>query len=400
MRKFDISFYIKVIQKAFSKENTQEGVANLIFEPIIYSKDNILMDLTSKKISNLVNKKEDVNNDVKFASTIEKVINDTKRYFNQTVLKQLNLHMIDDICYEILNELENDETVSRRKFEELNNLYINKNIGDFLALSFLYALNRPNKINSVYHDNVDIDNIPLVYECNNKCPCCKKPLIKTIKNRNINNFKIVHIFPINLGKDSEKEFCKLEKPSNNLNSMDNKIALCSDCATSYEIEPSIEEYKLLLDKKKQLKTNIDYDNKLADVSLEADIVTIIEALEQVNYGDNKVTLSMNALRVNDKLGTNHPLLNFKITQQVLRYYRFIQDRFCDVNSFSVIASEIKLAYQKLDENKELTKEDIFERLTDWVLYKADISQSKRTASEIIVSFFVQNCEVYSNEITQ
>ena len=89
------------------------------------------------------------------------------------------------------------------------------------------------------------------------------------------------------------------------------------------------------------------------------------------------------------------------TAYVNMYYTFIRGLFDDVESsssfsFEVLSSEIKASFIKLSKLTD-NKEEIFNQMVDWVRRKT--FSSSVPACEAVVSFFVQNCEVFY-EITE
>lgn len=61
--------------------------------------------------------------------------------------------------------------------------------------------------------------------------------------------------------------------------------------------------------------------------------------------------------------------------------------------FNLIASEVKLAYQKLD-NGLLSQDEIVNGLAEWIKNKSGVGSKNMRACHIVVAFFIQNCEVF------
>ena len=83
------------------------------------------------------------------------------------------------------------------------------------------------------------------------------------------------------------------------------------------------------------------------------------------------------------------------------YYPYIRDCFKELeglNGFrlTVLSLQIKSCFIKLEGISD-NKTDIFNQLVDWVMTKT--LSTSRDACEAVVSFFVQNCEVFY-EITE
>ena len=61
--------------------------------------------------------------------------------------------------------------------------------------------------------------------------------------------------------------------------------------------------------------------------------------------------------------------------------------------FNLIASEVKLAYQKLD-NGLLSQDEIVNGLAEWIKNKSGVGSKNMRACHIVVAFFIQNYEVF------
>ena len=77
------------------------------------------------------------------------------------------------------------------------------------------------------------------------------------------------------------------------------------------------------------------------------------------------------------------------------YYIYVQQLFNELDGnngfrFDVLSSQIKAIFLKFD---DLTKDysAIYDNLVDWLQLKTDGSKE---ACEVIISFFIQNCEVF------
>ena len=77
---------------------------------------------------------------------------------------------------------------------------------------------------------------------------------------------------------------------------------------------------------------------------------------------------------------------------VSSYFLYIKDLFksLDNASFEAIASSFKHSYCQAV-RQQLDQEDIFETLVQWVKKK---TQCANSVARIIVSYFIQNCDVY------
>lgn len=299
--------------------------------------------------------------------------------------------MLDDTCTKILKLLDLDPSVPTAKRDQLASLYKTEKVGEFLALSFLYALSRANKKKAA---SLEVDDITLLNEVHNKCPLCRASLVKSVKGQSRRKYTITKIYHDHF----PEVFQETRTPVKKLDANDNLIALCQDCASDYLLDTELEEYIMLFDLKRQYVSSFLLRQELDNMSLEDEIVDVIRALGTIQHVNQLQELSLNMLTLSQKILPENVILLDDITTDVLKYYRFIQDCFSHSNSFELIASEIKATFYKLEKFCS-TQDEIVDRLAQWILEQTKMPDQHLRACRIIVSFFVQNCEVFY-EITQ
>ena len=240
------------------------------------------------------------------------------------------------------------------------------------------------------------DDIPLLAESNYECPICHQPLIKYVKNTPVKKYKVVNIYPDNFS-ESNSEFSLIKKPQK-VDAPSNKIALCCDHAEEYATEPTVEDYTKLKNLKDQLASTHHLLLDINDIALEDEIQDVLYGLAGITDDAKLIELPLEALHLNQKiLPENHLLKNDEITR-VLRYYNYINNIFSTMDrdgtgDFNLIASEVKLAYQKLD-NGLLSQDEIVNGLAEWIKNKSGVGSKNMRACHIVVAFFIQNCEVF------
>ena len=262
-------------------------------------------------------------------------------------------------------------------------------------MCMLYAVSRPNKL---LEAPIDYSDIPLLSEVNNECPLCRSPLVKTIKGNSVRKYGIARIYPEGLEPDQAAEFRAARIPAKRLDSNDNKIALCSDCVEAYEADPELVEYVHLYDLKKEYVHSYSVRQEIAEMGLEDEIRDIVSLLSGLQCTGGLCQLEMGALRIDQKILPENAILKHSIQDDVLTYYRFIEEAFSEIGNFDLIASEIKLTYEKL-ENCCVSQDEVVDELANWILKNSNLTAKHLLACRIIVSFFVQNCEVF-HEITK
>lgn len=149
MNELVLATYIKILQGGFARFNSQESAARLILEAITNQKDaNCNCDLSSKKVSNIVNRKDPVPEEIVIASADPKVIEGVYRYFTDVIINELNPNIACDIYEKLFSLIKDDGDISTVKMRALLSQYDNKKYDHFLAETFLYVLGRNNKQNN------------------------------------------------------------------------------------------------------------------------------------------------------------------------------------------------------------------------------------------------------------
>ena len=113
------------------------------------------------------------------------------------------------------------------------------------------------------------------------------------------------------------------------------------------------------------------------------------------------TLNYEPVRLTKKFSAAELLLKNRVGMYVTNYYPYIRDCFKElegINGFRLdaLSLQIKSCFLKMEGLSD-SKSDIFDQLVNWVMAKT--RAASREACEAVVSFFVQNCEVF-HEITE
>lgn len=95
------------------------------------------------------------------------------------------------------------------------------------------------------------------------------------------------------------------------------------------------------------------------------------------------------------------LLCSKILTNVVQYFPFVEEKLKELNNerkltYEKISGDVKRAYLEFASNED-RKEVIFNQLCEWLAEKAQTD--KKSACEVIISYYVQNCEVFERETT-
>lgn len=392
MTEYTISAFIQIMQNGLIQNNKKEAAGRLLLESITTSE---YIDFSATMITRLINREREVQDSIKKASARPEVITNAIHYFKDIVVPDLNSHMQDDTCSGLIKLLEKDVTVPNKKCEELAAFYHTNEVGEFLARSFLYAVNRQNKYSE---PDVEVDDLPLLYEVSHTCPLCNKSLLKSTKKRTLQRYRITKIYPENLCDEDKELFKDKRQPARKLDSYHNKIALCPDCSDTYAFEVEFSDYVELFDIKEVYATKSRLEQELNNIPLEQEIEDVIHALGNIKQLDDLEKFNLNILKVSQKIRPENVILLDVLKNYILKYYRFIEDSFSEIGNFESIALDIRKAFIKL-EKLYLNQEDIIDALVKWMLKLTGLPKEKSRACEIIVAFFVQNCEVFY-EITE
>ncbi|WP_421247174.1 ABC-three component system protein [Aeromonas jandaei] len=243
------------------------------------------------------------------------------------------------------------------------------------------------------------ENMSLILydEVSGICPKCTKPLMKKSGLTMTKLFEIAHIYP-NSPHPHEIELLKNEEILNNdVDHEDNLIALCRDCHKIFDNPRTVTGYQEMVALKKELQRLSRLKNGWFDSSIDFEINEVINTLISIDE-DAIEELSLNAMKIESKAdSTLESLVKLKIKSNIRYFYHIIKTKFADLDKITpytsdTIYSQVKTYYIKL-KKQGLNQTQIFSALTDWL--KNSTSHKNSEAAEILVSYFVQNCEVYS-----
>jgi len=242
------------------------------------------------------------------------------------------------------------------------------------------------------------ENAILLAEVESLCPFDAKPLMYEKKGRNQKLWEGAHIYPLNPTEEEIELLKDEERLHEDVNNIRNFIALCGDCHKKYDNPRTVEEYRLLVSIKKNILSKSETRSKYADYQIEKEIKDVIKSLVEGSDEGSYTPLNYDALQLDTK--ADHTLSRItknRIRNEITENYLYIQHQFREIDSqypktFNAIASQVKSFHDTLS-RRETSQEIMYEQLTEW-LYKRTGNISKG-ACGIIISFFIQNCEVFS-----
>ena len=247
----------------------------------------------------------------------------------------------------------------------------------------------------IFSDN---EKMVLYNEVNGRCPICGKSLTHTKKRQIIKMFEVAHIYPAN-PLPEETELLKIEEYlSEDINSLDNVIAVCRICHKKFDTPRTVEEYRSWVRLKKKLLQDAKLKNTYALFNVEEEIAEILKNLNDESLEEELVRLSYESLKIEQKANETLPFaIKRTIKNDVVDYFDYIHKIFIEMDKvtpykFDTLAAQIKGFYCKtmqINPNQEF----VYASLVDWLNEKTN-SYSKR-ACEIVIAFFIQDCEVFS-----
>lgn len=247
----------------------------------------------------------------------------------------------------------------------------------------------------------DSDDRLHLLEVNGLCPLCGDKLIN-IGNKRTKVYEIAHIYPNRPTSDDLMILNGVTILGENSESFQNKIALCFNCHKNYDFHKNVDEYNMLLKKKRELYKAFTAKSDLANIDVSQNLEVLLKRITTIDISTmNKTELRLVPLEIKQKLSASETNLRIKVTAFVTEYYLFIKNYLKNLEevkqlNFSKLATTIKLAYQTATESLD-SKNEIFDALVEWLLSKTNTSD--KGCAEIVISYFIQNCEVF-DEVTE
>ncbi|EHW0633951.1 HNH endonuclease [Vibrio vulnificus] len=240
-------------------------------------------------------------------------------------------------------------------------------------------------------------------EVNGKCPKCNKVLIIEKNGRYTNMGEIAHIYPCN-PLPHEVELLKgQELLHEDVNDLANQIALCTGCHTTFDNPRTLESYIEMVEIKKSILAQKKLEKKRDSIKIEQEINKVLNWLSEYCAADDEAqNRNMEPdydVKELDKKANE--TLKFrtkqKIKSNIREFYAHINKELAALDTMhddvsSEIRVEVKHYYIAL---KRLGYDQtrIFKEMTNWMMQNSTCECSD--TCEIMVSFFVQDCEVFS-----
>lgn len=198
-------------------------------------------------------------------------------------------------------------------------------------------------------------------------------------------------FVQNIGTDAKIQLASELKPYCKRVNEENVGEKAAELFKKIILEAARQPRKILSKNASQQMMNGDLDI----LRVEENLRLVINGLTSLKT-DQIEKLRLIPIEIVNKIDEQNALLLHKVYSQISAFYYRVEELFKQIENirgkkFKSIASVITGKYRKLSE-KSLDQNQIFDSLVDWL--KDIFPDASRIACEIIISFFVQNCEVF------
>lgn len=337
-----------------------------------YFKQNILMMLDSNKRNLIVLALKDIisSDDTIESDTVVEILNSMTK---EDILKR-NAFVLEDflagiLLYTVLN-VENRNCESNVR--EITNEYIQSFEDKRLDISLIDAYSNLTP-EIAYEISIDTHSLVLLAETGGKCQKCGRVLGIKKEGNDINYAKVVRL------------------------SKTDEVVLCVECER--EIQSASEEEKsALLSDKRDLENLMVARDAASRYTIEKQIEQVLREVNLMDVTDG-TQLKIDPVKVENKIFDKR--LKERVLFDVRRLYQGVNDaldRLAGENMLNVdkFAKSVKRMYEDASES-QLSQSAIYNLLVETLFEKT--GRKYREACEIIISYFVQRCEVF-DEITK
>lgn len=177
---------------------------------------------------------------------------------------------------------------------------------------------------------------------------------------------------------------------------DDFVVMCPICAAKYKHHPSKSDIDRVRSEKKAVVGQRDLEGLLTPLNLEKELAQLLDDIRELGFEDtsHQQFQIRNPVSIHDKVPEDGELCR-EITDSVSSYYSFIAARMKMLEenqglSFNNLLAQMHTKYLEY-EGRRFGQAEIFDHLSNWI---ADRTQSRPRTASILVSYFVQICEVF------
>jgi len=394
MDRYNIAEYITIVRKGLVSSSGQ-GPAGMLLLGEIGSMLTPRIDFDDTKISRLCKHVNDVPIEIVRAISDPSVVTSVVAGFRTNVARDFNSITIDNVCYRLIKLINNEPNLYKDNKDFLNYSYNNDDKATFLAYALVHVVGMSNTNDS---KDTTVDEIPYLSEASNHCPVCGNDLVRVNRGRNNCYYGITMIYDDEFDDEVKKELEAVYPAPSSIDSYNNKIALCLSCFSEYRANPTPDRYSTLYSKKRFFERSSEIDSELNGLDVERSIEIIINDLGSLNRDKAGGLIQLDPKEIKDKI-TDDVILKDDVTRWVLKYYKFIEQQFSNLDAtgvtrFKVIANQVSTAFENLDARGDMSQQEIFNRLSSWMADELGYSIGMISVVNIMIAFFVQNCEVF------
>lgn len=178
-------------------------------------------------------------------------------------------------------------------------------------------------------------------------------------------------------------------------SIDNLIALCPNCYTTYQLDDSKQVCKELKAAKRILSIHKQSVQLLDNMALEKGIIGVIGKIKDLKQKD-LVGASLDPKEIKQKLDPDKDLAIYGVVNYYVNtYFLKVKEIMMSLDKRGIIDYEetqdqMKAFYRNL-KKKKLTKVEIFNEIVDKI---HRVSLQENIYCQIVVAYFIQSCEVF------
>jgi HNH endonuclease len=239
--------------------------------------------------------------------------------------------------------------------------------------------------------------LSLFSEVNGICPRCSCPLLYEKGRSKAKMYEIAHIFPLNPSASEAALLRGVVRLANDVNDQNNLILLCRNCHRQFDAPRTVDDYNSMVALKTRHINKTNFLRDISSFSIEKEIAVVLDALltEQRDHEVQPLSFSAKYIAKKADASLTAPL-EAQIRHQITDYFTFVQESLKALDAASPgasdkIAQQVKLYYTHL-KVRSVSQYAIYTSMVSWLEERTRFEC--RTACEVIISFFVQNCEVF------
>jgi len=394
MDRYNIAEYIAIVRKGLVSSSGQ-GPAGILLLGVIGNLLTPRIDFDDTKISRLCKHINEVPVEIVRAISNPLIVSSVISGFRTNVARDFNSITIDNVCHRLITLINSEPNLYKDNKDFLNLSFNTDDRATFLAYALIHVVGMTNTNES---KDTSVEEIPYLSEANNHCPLCGNDLVQTTRGRRNAFYGITKVYDDEFDSETKKELVAVYPAPSSIDSNTNKIALCLSCYSGYRANPSQETYIELISKKRTFERNLEIDSALDGIDVENSLQRIITDLGNMSSEKIAGLLPLDPKEIREKI-TDDFLLRDDVTHWVLKYYKFIEQQFSNLDSsgksrFKIIANQVSTAFESLDALDLMSQQEIFNRLSLWMADKLGYSLDMISVVNIMIAFFVQNCEVF------